>query len=681
MKLDSSAKIPAFQVPSWRDQILREFTPQVARLTLVADPDGLLLDEGILQGIRERGFELIPFDDHVAFRYAYESKFRSRWDRGEHTDLVVVLRSSANDLNTLPFDLLEAGRKLSFNLGDLFPKLSYPVVASLDTNDLDALYDAQVRHKPGTLGDNATKEFTLRHVFEIAPELIKKPSYLLRVLLRRHYRGQRIPPFLDERFIQLLRQSGLFDNWPLDQIIPDREAFFAFLQERWPRFLERVATADASKAREDETPYGLEFDGPTDLPFDHDDVRVYIDNLFVEGILKPVTHENPASLSKHWAAVGIRIDPSEDRNRRVDGLLKTLEETLPTENSKHQDWLSLAYRWAELSVLCCGNRPDMPQQTVDRFVNLRGGIDSTFLQWLRSRYAGLHNQPPVPPVMVHHVPQAMARRLSQSRQTRIALIIVDGLALDQWIILREVLKTQQPLYRFREKAVFAWLPTLTSVSRQAAFAGKAPLYFPTSINTNDKEPKQWAQFWAERGLSQSEIAYQRTVGEDTVGELEETISHAKVRVVGLVVDKVDKIMHGMELGTPGMHNQVEQWGAQGFLHRLLGLLLEKRFEVSICSDHGNIEATGCGSPAEGVVADLRGQRVRVYPDQTLRASVKEHFPDAIEWPAYGLPDDYLPLLAPGRKAFIKEGKKTVGHGGSALEELVVPLIYVERRDG
>ena len=84
---------------NWRDQILREFTPNVARLTLVADPDGLLLEEGILAGIRERGFELIPFEDHIAFRYAYETKFRSRWDRGEQTELVVVLHSEARDLN------------------------------------------------------------------------------------------------------------------------------------------------------------------------------------------------------------------------------------------------------------------------------------------------------------------------------------------------------------------------------------------------------------------------------------------------------------------------------------------------------------------------------------------------------------------------------------------------------
>src|SRR3990170_5363466 len=105
-------------VSSWRDQILKEFTPQVARLTLVADPDGLLLEAGILQGIRERGFELIPFEDHVAFRFAYESKFRSRWDQGEQTDLVVVLRSESSSLDTLPYDLLQAGRKLTFGLVD-----------------------------------------------------------------------------------------------------------------------------------------------------------------------------------------------------------------------------------------------------------------------------------------------------------------------------------------------------------------------------------------------------------------------------------------------------------------------------------------------------------------------------------------------------------------------------------
>ena len=282
----------------WRDQILTEFTPTVARLTLVSDPDGLLLEEGILAGILQRGFELIPFEDPVAFRYAYESRFRSRWDRGEQPDLVVVLHSGTSDLGCLPYDLLQAGRRLSFNLGEIFPNLSYPVVAALDRGDLDALYEAQKRHAPGVLGDNATKEFVLRHVFEITPQLVRTPADLLRVLLRRHYRKQRIPPLLDERFIQVLRHQSIFEEWPLESIIPDREVFFSFLQERWPIFLNRSARQESSGVREHEEPFGFELPGPSDLSFDHDDVRVYIDNLFLEGLLEAVPHEQAESLSR-----------------------------------------------------------------------------------------------------------------------------------------------------------------------------------------------------------------------------------------------------------------------------------------------------------------------------------------------------------------------------------------------
>jgi hypothetical protein len=113
------------------------------------------------------------------------------------------------------------------------------------------LYEAQKRHAPGQLGDNATKEFVLRHVFEIAPELIKQPSDLLRALLRRHYRGQRIPTVLDDRFVQLLPKKNNFDDWSLETLVSDREAFFAFLQERWPIFLDLEATKRASGVREE----------------------------------------------------------------------------------------------------------------------------------------------------------------------------------------------------------------------------------------------------------------------------------------------------------------------------------------------------------------------------------------------------------------------------------------------
>src|SRR3954451_3400065 len=127
---------------NWRQSILKHFQPKIARLTLVADPDGLLTEEGMLSAIRGRGFDLIPFDDPIAFRFAYESQYRSRWDESKKTDLVVLLRSAEQTLNKLPYDLLKAGRPLSFALHQLFPKLNYPVIAGLDRAYLDAVDEA-----------------------------------------------------------------------------------------------------------------------------------------------------------------------------------------------------------------------------------------------------------------------------------------------------------------------------------------------------------------------------------------------------------------------------------------------------------------------------------------------------------------------------------------------------------
>ncbi len=663
---------------SWRDQVLKEFVPNLARLTIVADPDGLLLEEGILEGVRERGFEMIPFDDRFAFRFAYESKFRSHWDRGEQTDVVVLLRFPTNDLSGLPHDLLLAGRRLNFNLADVFPNLSYSVVAALDQSDLDTLYEALKRYAPGPLGDNATKEFVLRHVFEIAPELIKQPSDLLRILLRRHYRGRRIPTLLDERFIQLLRQNNFFDEWPLERIVSDRETFLAFLQERWPIFLDSLALDSGRVVREIEKSYQLAINGPVDLPFDHDDIRAYIDNLFVGGLMHPVAHENANILSGTWAVSGIRTVPVEDRSRRIVKLVESLQASIPADDAKYTDWFNFARGWAEL-ILLMAERSRTLHEDVDKNVtSLRVRVDAEFSSWLMKRYAGLINLPPVPPVMLHHLPRFLDREMGENRDLKIALIVMDGLAMDQWLVVRGVIASKQLSLRFREHSIFAWVPSLTTVSRQAAFSGKPPMFFPNSIYSTDKEPALWMQFWADQGLAPNEVVYMKGLGDGDLAPVSEMLSHPKVRVAGLVVDKVDRIMHGMELGTAGMHNQVGQWAERAYMSTLLTLLLDQDFRVYLTSDHGNIEAVGCGRPAEGAFADLRGERVRVYPDVALRDKVKDRFPGALEWPTIGIPENYLPLLAPARQAFIQESERTVTHGGISVEELIVPFVQIER---
>jgi hypothetical protein len=660
---------------SWRDIILREFIPNVSKLTIVSDPDDLLTEERLSVELKNRSFDLIDFNDPVEFRYAYESGYRSLWDQGIQTKQGVILRLHNSELDDLPNDLLKAGRTLSLNLGAIFPNLSYSVIEKLDRSFLDELYDAQIKYSPNKLGDNATKDFILLHVFEIAANLINNDVELLRTLLRIHYNKVKIPPVLCDRLVQLLKDNNRFQDWPLDIIISDEGAFFAFLQERWPLFLDVMA--HGNQIIKETSAYKLQYTGPVTLPFNHEDIRVYIDNLFVEGKLTPVQKTDINIETNYWIISGISKAHEIDPKPRIESLLEIIEKKLPIPESRHTEWIDFAVKWAELgSLIHTADQGDK----LERFKQISSLANTNFRNWLINRYTGLINLPPTDPAMLHHVPRRMARELECEGNVKLALVVVDGLSLDQWVTIRKILNEQDSNLIMRESATFAWIPTLTSVSRQAVFSGQPPIYYPMSITTTNNESNLWRQFWEEKGLSRLEVGYQRGLGDGNASEiLDENLNLDQSKVIGLVVDKVDKIMHGMQLGAAGMHNQIKQWCKEGFLSSLIGYLLDHDFQVWLTSDHGNIECSGKGRPSEGAIAETRGERVRVYPTSELRDSVAKTLPFAVKWNPIGLPPNYFPLLAEGSDAFVKEGEVIVGHGGISIEEVIVPMVIFEKR--
>lgn len=655
---------------NWRDIILNEFPTQVARLTLVADPDGLLSEEGVLQGLRKKGFDLIEFEDPIAFRYAYESKYRTVWDQGQTTDLVVVLRSREQDLRKLPYDLYHAGRKLSFNIPAIFPNMSYPVVEALGAAQFDALYHAQEQYSPGRMGSNQTADFILLHVFETEPKLICTPAQLLHFLMRRHYQEKIMPERMVSRFIDVLRQGDRFTEWPLERIVPNRADFYAFVQERWAWRVQSELQAKGPVVEERKTRYGMKISGPAELPFEHDDVRVYLDTLFNEGLLQPVTLSPDTKLADVWLSVGVSEGTESEHQRRIEHAEERAVGQQPATDSSYQEWLAYARALGDLKGLrhLAGMDRPLPDSVE--------AAQASFSPWLLDRYGSLYNQPPMPPVMVHHIPKAISGDLSKDSCRRVALLVIDGMSISQWAVIREILRTQNETIRYEEQALFAWIPTLTSVSRQALFSGKLPQFFPDSFNTTSKERVLWQQFWAERGIEGNAVQYMAALSPAKESEFVAHLEDDRVRILGLVVNTLDEIMHGMVLGSSGMYNQVEQWVRKGYLRSVLERLLSHGFFVYIASDHGNTEACGMGNPAEGAIAETRGQRVRIYPAQDLRSSVRAAYPDAVPWPRTGLPPDVFPLLAPAGKAFTKEGEITVSHGGSSVEEVIVPYVRV-----
>jgi hypothetical protein len=647
---------------NWRDTILKNFLPKISRLTLAADPDGLLTEEGMLSAIRARGFALIPFEDSIAFRFAYESQYRSQWDNGQSTDLVVVLRSAEQQLTHLPFDLLQAGRPLSFALHRLFPKLNYPVISRLDSAYLDALDDAYRQYDGDPLTERESKDFVLMHCFGIVPKLIKNPVDLLKILMSMHSRKVQLPDFLAQYLVESLAKDGMFEMWPISGIISSRVNFLQFLQDEWKQFL---------ASQSDPLLQSL-------VPFSHEDVRAYIDTFFLDGSLTPVAHERSTQLPP-WAHTGLIHDPKADALRRFHGLWRKFEAELPGNDVSHREWQQAAQRWAELVVLRW--EWDETLETSDRtaWKTFQISVEDNFCRWMLQRYGTLHNLPyHQQPVMVHQISRFMAVQRTRKQIDKMALLVLDGLSLDQWLLLKKSLLSCDDLWRFQESTVFAWVPTLTSVSRQSIFAGEPPLYFPDSLATTAKEKTHWLRFWEDQGVHRAGIDLITNLDGFNDPNLEMALGNQRLSVLGIVWNKVDDIMHGMQMQTAGMHDQVRLWAAQGHLHHLLLRLHEEGFATYLTADHGNVTATGIGNPKEGVLVETKGKRVRVYDRPEFLDEVAIKFPQTIRWPNPGLPPSRHVLLAGDLKAFAEAGEEIVSHGGIALEEVLVPFVAISR---
>ena len=659
----------------WIDRILNEFPADLARLWIAADPDDVLLDEHVLSGLRERGFELMSFEDSVAFRAEYEERYRSAWDRDEEAPAkALVLQLRGTNISDLPWDYLKQARHISLSLANLFPKLSYPVVRQIGAEHLEALFEAQAKHASQAMGESATKEFVLTHIFKISPHLISRPEDLWRELLRLHYRDSALPLVLADHIAHVLGDHAAFNGLPISELFASKSTLIRVVQDAWYRYLSSLGLTGTRIGE----PTPTDFLAKVIVPFEHPDVRVMVDSMFLDGLLHPLAVQWSAVNIPEWAKVGIVQDPLALRNLVADGI-KGILQSLPTLESSYRDWANLSRRFGEMLARFHALDTDRAEGLKASIAELQTATDERLREWVIKHYADLPSLPVVKgPVMVHHVPRFLSMR-RDAGEAKIALLVFDGLAVDQWVQIREALAKRAPKLGFDESACFAWLPTLTSVSRQALFSGLKPREFADTIESTSPEPTQWSRFWQDQGLRANEVMYRKSIKRtDQLAELGMAISAPSIRVAGIVVDTVDEIVHGAVLGKRGIATQIESWCESGFVDQLFTLMLDNGFHIYLTADHGNVEAVGQGRPNQGMASELRGERVRTYRSETLAAESAAANPNTYRLDVAGLPANFMTLFAGGRTAFMQQGEPAVVHGGISIEELLVPFVKITR---
>jgi hypothetical protein len=612
---------------------------------LIADPDGLVRSTAVLGRLASGGIESVIWDESLESRLAWEGL-------GGDTHALIVDRVQKAEV--LPVDVVASvQRRIAISFDDLFHALDRHVLGQLDWTDCEAALAIDQDLPDRRLDRAETASQLLRRIYQLDPDGMRDGPRLIEGLLRLHRRARPAPISQN-----LTEHFGAAVGTPIPglstaEAIHDRGTFIAWLQDAWERIV---------KGEDPELRAMLLTDGPRQL----------LDDYFEDGLLQSIGGPNAGEA----LPFGVDVDPDAERRARIGSGIQGLTAILDEGSLDYDGWRTVA---EELAGVIAAQAADATAATgeVDA---LRLRVNQAFVPWLVDHYHELSTLPSINvPAMVHRAARTMD---VQRGDKRVALVVVDGLSIALWRTILPMIR--QADWRISESSSFAWLPTITSISRQAIFAGRPPIAFADSIGTTAKEAMLWRGWWTENAkLPEHEVGYVglhlRNEAPDGPAANLEFAGQIGRRILGVVVEDIDHEMHGERLGEGTFHAAIRAWVGQGHLQGLLNALLDEGYRIYLTSDHGFNEVEAIGVSQAGVPADKHG-RFEVYTDELLldQAVGKSTVGGRLRWTGHGLPPGYLVYFSPLLGVLKPKGDRLLSHGGPTIEEVIVPWVTIER---
>lgn len=612
---------------------------------IVSDGHSILSSVVTKDFLEGQNFEIYIYEDPIHFREYYDLNFRCS-KKVNNSNLLIVISNS--HFNQVPYDVYKGAILVTLTFNKLFPNLESSIMRLTPNWMYERIYQFHDITKK-KLNSRETLDFLLNDVCGIdISRIYNKQSSTESALLYYEKHSKNLPQFLFEYLQNRVRViNGKLSSESLT-VFQSRAAFQKFLNKEWNEYLTFFINQNVKQVAENHSFY---MESIFQSPFIQSRIANYIEPIKV---LVNFKFEN-------WMLPGLIIEEASC----IDKSLFKKE----YKSFERKDWLLFSKKLGYLrkKYLEADNYQEDIHIHVDR-------ANDVFKYWMLDNFHQLRSLPAMPkPKMVHQIPHYLSRKSN----SKIALIVMDGMSFTQWHLIKDYLNTSS--WKFEEEAVFSWVPSVTTVSRQALFSGYEPRNFEKTIESTYKEKTLWTNFWEEQGYSKRNIAFEKSLGLENYNQQERIYNHSpSIRIYGAVINVIDQFMHGATQGLQSVQSELETWLRSKYLTYFLEDLMDEGFEVYLTSDHGNVECIGRGRIGQGVTVNTKGERARVYNSLNIRNQTSIDYQDTIVWNNTSLPNDYHVLLADRNDAFVPKNKKIVTHGGIHLEEVIVPFIKVSR---
>lgn len=295
-------------------------------------------------------------------------------------------------------------------------------------------------------------------------------------------------------------------------------------------------------------------------------------------------------------------------------------------------------------------------------------LNENFQQYINNRYFALPSSSYIrKPKMVNKVLPYIAYK--HQRTDKIALIVIDGMSYWQYLVLDKALNEKG--MQTHKDITFAWLPSITKLSRQAIFRGDIPQ--PDYRQTPTAEKNLWTNFWTTPNQPPAKCMEPFEIGYTHNSLLTDNENSYKQAFVDV---ELDRKMHSSS-NNKDLHDLTLNWAKEAA--EKIKHIHEQKYQVYLTADHGNIHSHAWRALKSEEKTFLfenesRGSRHLIFRPDT---NYLENFLQSNT----GIKEELLvhENWAVWRNAKCFKGQDEITHGGSHFLEVIIPFVTIEKK--